>query len=119
MAVLINISTRHGHISQETRTKVEEKVGNLTRLNDHISALDVTLDLEHADDPKVELRVKVERADELVARDQVGTLWGSLDSVIHKVEQQLRKFKDKVKGQHHPGHRHTEVPPADETAIEK
>jgi len=116
LAVQINISTRHGHISQETRSKIEEKVGKLTRLNDHISALGVTLDLEHPDDPKVELRVSVERAEEIVASDQAGTLWGSLDSVIHKAEQQLRKFKDKVKGQHHPGHRHTEVPPVDEPA---
>lgn len=110
----INISTRHGHISQETKGKIEEKVSKLTRLNDHISFLTVTLDLGHADDPKVELHVQVERAEEIVAHDQAGTLWGSLDSVIHKVEQQLRKFKEKVKGTYHPGHRHTEIPPADE-----
>ena len=38
--VQINISTRHGHISDETQEKINEKLEKLPRIYDRISAIE-------------------------------------------------------------------------------
>jgi ribosome-associated translation inhibitor RaiA len=35
----------------------------------------------------------------------------AVDGAIHKLEQQIRKHKEKLKGHRTPGHRHEEVTP--------
>lgn len=94
----INISTRHGHLSSETQDKITSKVDKLRRFNDRLSAVDVTVDLEHTETPSVEVRVSVEKSSDFVATDQHGSLLAALDSCLHKVEQQLKKHKEKVVG---------------------
>ena len=63
----INISTRHGHLSAETRDKMSAKLGKLGRFHERVSAVNVTVDLEHPDSPRVELRVSVEHAADFIA----------------------------------------------------
>ncbi len=99
----INISTRHGHLSAETQEKLSEKLAKLSRFHERISAVNATVDLEHPDSPLVELRVSVERAGEFVATDRSDVLVGALDAAIHKLEQQLRKHKEKITDRRHAG----------------
>ena len=93
--MLINISTRHGHLSDATRAKISAKVEKLARLFERLTAIDVTVDLEHADVPKVDLQVAAEHKHDFVAADQAESLMAALDGAIHKIEQQLRKYKEK------------------------
>lgn len=106
----ITISTRHGHVSQETQDKVTEKVKKLTRLNVLISSVGVMLDLAHEDDPLVEIKVTVDRHEEFVAKDQAGSLFASLDLCTDKVEEQLRRYKDRLRDHAKPGHKRVEPP---------
>ena len=48
-SVQMNISIRHGHVSDATQAMIREKLEKLTRLYDRISAIEVTIDLEHRD----------------------------------------------------------------------
>lgn len=99
----INISTRHGHLSAETRDKMSAKLGKLERFHERVTAVNVTVDLEHPDSPRVELRVSVEHSADFIAIDASESLLGSLDASIRKAEQQLRRHKEKIKDRRHGG----------------
>ena len=107
----INISTRHGHLSDETQAKIKEKLEKLTRFCDRLSAIEVTVDLEHRDSPDVDLKVSAEHKHDFVAVCQSHGMMASIDDVVEKMEQQLRKYKQKVQDRHRGGgHRQPEEP---------
>lgn len=102
----VNISARHGHLSDATRSKITAKVEKLERLFERLSAIEVTVDLEHELNPTVDVRVSAEHKHDFVATEQSTSLMAALDGVIHKLEQQLRKYKEKVQERHRStGHR--------------
>lgn len=94
----ISISTRHGHLSSGTQDQITEKVEKLLRFNDRLTATEVIIDLEHVQTPSVEFRVSVEKAEDFVATDEHENLMAAVDSCLHKIEQQLRKHKEKTQG---------------------
>lgn len=108
----ISVSARHGHLQTGDQDLIEEKASRLRRLYDRITAIEVTIDLEHLDKPSVEIRVSAEHADDLVATAEASTVISSLDMAIPKVEQQLRKLKEKKTGHRATGHKHIENPSA-------
>ena len=107
----IKISARHGHLSDETQAKITEKLEKLPRYFDRLSAIDVTVDLEHREAPNVDLRVSAEHKHDFVAECHSVELMAALDDVVEKMEHQLKKYKTKVQDRHRgPGHRQMEVP---------
>jgi len=98
--VQIRISTRHGHISDETQAKITGKVEKLTRFFERLTDIEVTVDLEHRDMPSVDLRVSAEHKHDFVAAARSDELIASVDAVVEKMEQQLRKYKEKVQDRH-------------------
>jgi putative sigma-54 modulation protein len=104
----MNISIRHGHVSDATQAVMQEKVAKVTRLYDRISAIEMTIDLEHRDKPSVDLKISAKKHD-FVAVSQAENLLTAVDAVIDKIEQQLRKHKEKVQDRHRSaGHREVE-----------
>lgn len=99
----INISTRHGQISDATRDKLNAKLERLPRLFERLTAIELTVNLEHRDAPEVDLRVSAEHKHDFVANEKAGELLAALDGAIHKLEQQLRKYKQKVQQHRGPG----------------
>lgn len=109
------ISTRHGHLSEETQAKITSKLEKLSRYFDRLTEVEVTIDLEHRDNPSVDLKVSAEHKHDFVAAERAGELLASIDAVVEKMEQQLRKYKQKVQERHrNTGHRPPEA--ADELA---
>jgi putative sigma-54 modulation protein len=107
----IKISVRHGHLSDETQVKIKEKLEKLSRFYDRLTSIEVTVDLEHREAPDVDLLVSAEHKHDFVAECRSLELMASIDDLIVKMEQQLRKYKQKVQDRHRgPGHRQTEVP---------
>lgn len=94
------ISTRHGTVSDETQSKITAKVEKLTRYFERLTAIDVTIDLERRDQPRVDLKVSAEHKHDFVATAQTEELMASMDQAIHKLEQQLRKYKEKIQERH-------------------
>lgn len=108
----IEISIRHGHVSDETQAKITSKVEKLARFLDTISAIEVTVDLERREVPRVDLRVAAKHANDFVASEQSDSLMAALDDVVDKMEQQLRKHKQKVQDRHRgSGHRQANASP--------
>lgn len=95
----IRISTRHGNLSDETQAKVAAKVERLSRYFERLTEIEITIDLEHREEPTVDLRVAAEHKHDFVAT-QKGELFAALDQVAHKVEQQLRKYKERIQDHH-------------------
>ncbi|MEM9588711.1 MAG: HPF/RaiA family ribosome-associated protein, partial [Planctomycetota bacterium] len=85
-----------------------DKAIRLRRLYDRINAIEVTVDLEHLEKPSVEICVSAEQADDCVATAEATTVIAALDLVIPKVEQQLRRLKEKKTGHRATGHKHIE-----------
>jgi len=92
----INISTRHGNISDASKEKITQKVEKIQRFFDRLTSVDVTVDLKKADEPNIEVIVRSERRDDFVASYQSGDMFGSLDQIVSKLEQQIKKHKEKL-----------------------
>jgi putative sigma-54 modulation protein len=109
-SVQVNISVRHGNLSAGTQEKITEKAEKLRRLFDRVTAIQVTVDLEHEDKPSLELQVSAEHSADFVATESAGNVFAALDGAVHKIEQQLRKHKEKkITGHRVPGRKQIEV----------
>lgn len=97
----INVSARHGHLSPATQSKISAKVERLKRYFDRITALNVTVDLQNHDLPTVEIVASAEHFHDMVSHEVSGQLWRSVDGAIQKLEQQLRKHKEKTRDHKH------------------
>ena len=106
----VNVSARHGSLQAGDQELIVEKTEKLRRLYDRINAIDVTVDLQNQDHPAVEIQVSAEHADDCVARAESSTVISALDVAIPKVEQQLRRLKEKKTGHRATGHKHMEAP---------
>jgi len=104
--VQVNVSARHGHLKAEDQTIIVEKVEKIRRLFDRINAIEVTVDLERLDRPSVEINVSAEHAQDFVATSESMTVLSALDLTIGKVEQQIRKHKERVTDHKGPSVRH-------------
>ncbi len=96
----VKISARHGSLSETTQSKITAKVEKLTRRFERLTSIVVTVDLEHRETPNVDIQVSAEHKHDFVASCQGEELMAGLDQVIHKLEQQLRKYKDKIQDHH-------------------
>jgi putative sigma-54 modulation protein len=76
------------------------KLEKLARLFERLSAIELTVDVEHEDSPTVDLKVSAEHKHDFVATETAPNLMAALDGAIHKLEQQLRKYKEKVQDHH-------------------
>ena len=92
----IQVQARHGSLAEATRQKIADKVEKLGRFIERVSSIDVMVDLEKADQPAVEVVVATELKKDFRADYTSGDLWGCLDQTIDKIEQQMRKFKEKM-----------------------
>lgn len=96
----INISARHGHLSEATQEKIRAKLEKLQKIFERLTAIEVTVDLESPDTKEVDLRVSAEHKNDFVATVKAEDLMGAVDGALHKMEQQLRKYKEKVQDHH-------------------
>jgi putative sigma-54 modulation protein len=98
--VQIELSTRHGHLSGASQERIKAKGEKLTKLFDRLTAIEFIIDLTDSTSPRVDLKVSAEHKHDFVAHDQSDNLMGSVDTVVHRLEQQLRKYKEKVQERH-------------------
>ena len=92
----MNISIRHGHVSDATQAMIQEKLEKLTRLYDRTSAIEITIDLEHRDQPAVDLKVSVKKHD-FVAVGQAENLLAAVDVAVTKWSSNYGSTKKRFK----------------------
>jgi len=98
--VQIEISTRHGGLVPDQQAYLHEKAEKLLKYFGRLMAIEVEVEhLKHS--WQVEILVSAEHKHDFVAREVGPTPEAAMDQCVHKIEQQLRKYKERV--QHHKG----------------
>ena len=105
----VNVSARHGSLQPGDQELLVEKAEKLRRLYDRVNAIEVTVDLKQLEKPSVEIQVSAEHADDCVATAEASTVIAALDTAIPKVEQQLRRLKEKKTGHRGTAHKHIDT----------
>lgn len=98
----IRIAIRHGHLSDESQQKVRQKTERLMRYFERLTSIEVTVDLKSPEIPVVQLRVSAEHKHDFVAHGEEPDLFKSVDAAVQKMEEQLRRYKEKIQ-EHHRG----------------
>ena len=97
----VNVSARHGHLSPVSQSKIASPVSRLRRYFDRITSLNVTVDFANTSLPGVEIIASAEHFHDLVSHETSANLWRSVDGAVQKLEQQLRKHKEKLRDHKH------------------
>lgn len=92
----IQVSTRHGHLSEATQQRVVARAEKLLRYFERMTIVEVVVDLEDKDRPRVDIQASAEHKHDFVAHDQSEELMAAVDAAVQKMEQQLRKYKERV-----------------------
>ncbi len=106
----VNVSARHGSLSSHDQEVIREKAERVRRLFDRVNAIEVTVDLQHQESPHVEMNVSAEHSPDFVASAKASTVISALDGTIQKIEQQLRRYKEKQTEHKASGVKHISAP---------
>jgi putative sigma-54 modulation protein len=90
-------------ITDAIKQHVEGKVAKLSRFYDNVQTVEVTLDIE-AEKSVVEIVVTARRRNTFVASHRDDDMYACLDCCLHKITEQLRRHKDKVRDRQGPSH---------------
>jgi len=93
--VQVAITARHGSISNDIHDYVTTKSEKLLTYFERVTAIDVTVDFE-GDRTKVEILVDTEHKHNFVSSDIGDEVIPTFDGALHKMEQQIRKYKQKI-----------------------
>lgn len=104
----ITISARHGHLGEDAQVLVREKVEKLLHLFERLTMIEVTVDLKN-EVKLVELQVEAEHKHDMVAKSEDRDLIHALEQAIHKMDGQIRRYKEKLQD-------HRRTPPVGEVA---
>ncbi len=96
----ITVSMRRGLLSPEMEQYVHKKCSRLTRIFQRIEQIEVTVDT-CSDDVCVELIVHAEHKSDIVSRTEASDFFAAVDAAVHKMEEQLRRYKERI--QQHRG----------------
>ncbi|MBX9680659.1 MAG: ribosome-associated translation inhibitor RaiA [Gemmataceae bacterium] len=92
----IKVSVRHGHLSEEHQQNIRTKAEKILHLFPRIMMIEVCVDLQDETQKVVEFLVSAEHKHDFVATEKDKELHAAVDLCLHKLEQQVRKYKDKI-----------------------
>ena len=96
----IEISTLHGVLGQDQHAYIHAKAEKLTKYFARLMAIEVAV-VHSKNAWKVEIRVSAEHKHDFFASETGVTPEAAMDQCEHKIEQQLRKYKEQF--QNHKG----------------
>lgn len=99
MSIVVN--ARHMSVSDDLRDYVETKAEKLTKYLGTIQHTEVILDRE-GETPSVEIVVSAKKKTTFVAKHSDEDLHTAIDQCLHKIAEQLRRHKDKVRDHQGP-----------------
>jgi putative sigma-54 modulation protein len=98
--VQIEISTRHGGLEAAQHQYLHDKAEKLLKYFGRLMSIEVAVDHgKHGWD--LEILVSAEHKHDFVAKETGSTPEAAMDLCVHKIEHQLRRYKERV--QHHKG----------------
>lgn len=96
----IAITTRHGSVSPETQDLIRQKSEKLLTYFARVTSIHVTVSFENHHST-VEILVDAEHKHDFVATETGDDVVAVFHSALHKMEQQIHKYKEKI--QDHKG----------------
>lgn len=92
----VDVTARHGHLSEHSREYVTKKATKLLRFNDRITRIQVLTD-DPQGDREVEMIVHVDAGATFVAKERAAGLHEAVDLLVEKMERQIKKDKERLK----------------------
>ena len=112
----VAITSRHGGLNERIQQSIRTKAEKLLTFFERVTAIQVTVNFED-DRIKVEILVDTEHKHNFVAHDVGEEVMPTFDQALHKMEQQIRKYKQKLQD-HRRDKRMTELAEDSETESE-
>jgi len=100
--VQITVTGRHVDLSSDIREYAEEKSGKLTKFYDRIHEIEIIFDHE-SEQFTVDMIVRADRKHTFVASETGPDTFVIIDTVVDKLERQLRRHKEKNRNHKHDG----------------
>jgi putative sigma-54 modulation protein len=95
LSVRVAITCRHGSIGDDVRDLITSRSEKLLTYFERVTSIAVTVDFEK-DRVNVELLVDAEHRHNFVSRDIGEDVLSTFDGALQKMEQQIRKYKEKL-----------------------
>lgn len=92
------ITVKNGTLPDDIQSTIKQKASKLPKFYDRTTGIQVVADLRHTDNPAVEIIVSAEESDDFFASDTGGNVLTALENAIQKMESQLKKHNEKLKG---------------------
>ena len=109
----ISITARHGNLEPDEQAYLQQKAEKLQKYFGRLMAIEVEAD-HQKNGWLVEVFVSAEHKHDFVAREEAPTPQAAMDLCVHKAEQQLRRYKEKVSEHRGDGNAHAHGPVAPE-----
>jgi putative sigma-54 modulation protein len=93
--VQVAITCRHGSLNGAVQEHITRKAEKLLTYFERVTSITVTVDLSK-DRTTVEILVDAEHKHNFVAREVGEDVPGTFDGALHKMEQQIKKYKEKL-----------------------
>lgn len=107
------ISGRHLEITNAIREYAEKKIGRITKYFENIVEIDITLSVEHSKtegDKHTADVLLFANGTKIKAKASDSILYAAIDEVIDILENQMKKYKEKLKNrQHHQGNQKEKI----------
>jgi putative sigma-54 modulation protein len=101
--LLFTISGKHVEISQDIRNHAEEKASKLPRYYDSINQVEVIIETGKGTSTAVEVIARAEHRKVFVGKEAGEDVYRCIDLAVHKIEEQLRRKKEKERDNKHKG----------------
>jgi len=95
----LNITGHHIEVTPALRAYVTEKLQRISRHFDHVISINVILKVENSQQQQAEGTVHA-AGKSLFAQDSANDLYAAIDGLSDKLDKQVRRYKDKIRGHH-------------------
>ncbi|MDY7010307.1 MAG: ribosome-associated translation inhibitor RaiA [Planctomycetota bacterium] len=99
----VSVVARHVELTDAMKDYAREKVDGLPHFYNGLQSVDITFDVD-AGEHVVEIVATGKRKSVFVAHHRGRDMYACVDQCAHKLEEQLRRHKDKVRDRHGPTH---------------
>ena len=95
----VAITCKHGQLGANQQEHITRKSEKLLTYFERVTAINVTVTFE-SNRVRVEILVDAEHKHNFVANDVGDDVSPTFDATLHKMEQQIRKYKEKIQDHH-------------------
>lgn len=92
----IEVTTRHGSISSDVRDRLATKAEKLLTFFERVTSIQITVDSDTPLVKRVDIRVNAEHKHDFIANAEAEDVLSAFDRAYHKMEQQVKKYKERV-----------------------